>query len=97
MKTTKHKKALDIVIGKKGTEERDIFDQEMNEGHIHEILDRLHVITDTLDRHILEHPLVHKLNESGYPDLPILIESAISKLAEAYQVAGNLNINTLKK
>lgn len=90
-KTTKHSEALNIIIGKKGTPERNEFDTELNDGYIHEVLDRLHVATDTLDRHIDQHPLIEQLKKDNH-ELPKIIDKAIELLAVAYQITGNLDV-----
>jgi hypothetical protein len=55
--------------------------------HCHEILDRLSVFTDMIDAYALQHP-----TSKQYPELSDLIEDALDKLLDAYQVAVNLPI-----
>lgn len=55
----------------------------INEGHYHEIADRLHVIMTNIDTHIIQHP-VSKINKKIYSK----VDSAVSLLWEAYQEAG---------
>jgi len=55
----------------------------INEGHYHEIADRLHVIITNIDTHIIQHP-VSKINKKIYSK----VDSAVSLLCEAYQEAG---------
>ena len=56
----------------------------LNSGHYHEMVDRLHVITCTIDTHLLQHP-VAKLDK----DVSKKIEAALGLLHEAYQQAGS--------
>lgn len=55
----------------------------LNSGHYHEMVDRLHVITCTIDTHLLQHP-VAKLDK----DVSKKIEAALDLLHDAYQEAG---------
>jgi len=55
----------------------------LNEGHYHEMADRLHVIMSTIDTHITQHP-VSKINKKIYKQ----VEKAQNSLWEAYQEAG---------
>jgi len=60
-------------------------ENKINEGHYSELLDRLHIVIDNIDSHLLEHPLAqqeHKIKK--------LIERATENLAEAYLLVGNL-------
>lgn len=54
---------------------------KLTEFHYHEALDRSAVILDTIDRHLVQHP-VCKLDKG----VAILIEDAAMKLHEAYQL-----------
>lgn len=56
----------------------------INPGHYLELMDRLHIIASNLDEFCLQHPLAE--NE---PDITKIIESAIDKIYEAYQLVGN--------
>jgi hypothetical protein len=56
----------------------------LTQAHYHEIVDRLHVITCTIDDHLLQHP-VAKLNKEVGKN----IEKAVDLLYEAYQQAGS--------
>lgn len=60
-----------------------IEENEINDGHYLEVMDRLYVVMSTLNDHLSEHPLV-KQEEEIYN----LVESAISNLWEAYQLVG---------
>ena len=55
----------------------------LNEGHYHEITDRLHVIMSIIDEHIIQHP-VGKINKKIYKK----VEKAQTLLWEAYQESG---------
>jgi hypothetical protein len=57
---------------------------EINDGHYLELMDRLHVVSCTIDDHILNHPLVD-VNK----DVQIKIDEALELLMEAYQMIGN--------
>lgn len=70
---------------------------ELNDGHVHEVLDRLHVITDMLYRHVQQHPLVEEMFKDDNTVLPDMIDEAIDILAEAYQVVGSIDVNKLKQ
>lgn len=52
----------------------------LNNGHYHEITDRLHVIMSTINEHIIQHP-VSKINKKIYKK----VEKAQNLLWEAYQ------------
>lgn len=58
---------------------------EINDGHYLEVMDRLHVIMETIDTHLLQHPLVEQ-----NPELGALIDESIGDLFRAYQLTGNL-------
>ena len=58
---------------------KDLLDQF----HYHEALDRLHVVMETIDTHLTQHPVL-KLNK----DIAVLVEEAQTKLFQAYQLAG---------
>jgi hypothetical protein len=57
---------------------------KINDGHYLELMDRLHVVSCTIDGHILNHPLA-EVNK----DIQIKIDEALSLLMEAYQMVGN--------
>ena len=58
---------------------------EINDGHYLELMDRLHVVSCTIDDHILNHPL-----SEANKDIQNKIDEALSLLMEAYQMAGNI-------
>jgi hypothetical protein len=58
---------------------------EINDGHYLELMDRLHVVSCTIDDHILNHPLC-ETNK----DIQNKIDDALSLLMEAYQMTGNI-------
>jgi len=61
------------------------FSQEpINPGHYLELMDRLHVVLSTINDHIFYHPLT--MQEA---DIATLVEQAMEKLADAYQLVGN--------
>ena len=57
---------------------------ELNSGHYHEALDRLHVICSMIDDHLIQHPVSKLDKEVSQP-----IEQALDLLSEAYQITGN--------
>lgn len=57
---------------------------KINEGHYVEAFDRLHLITDMMDRHLMGHPVIRKNKE-----VKKLIKFSIINLMEAYQRLGN--------
>lgn len=57
---------------------------QINDGHYLELMDRIHVISCTLDEHILNHPLT-----SEHKDIQHKIDESLSLLMEAYQMVGN--------
>lgn len=57
---------------------------EINDGHYLELMDRLHVITETLDTHCLNHPLTETDS-----DIKFHIKYAIGQLMDAYQIIGS--------
>jgi len=59
---------------------------EINDGHYLEVMDRLHIIMDNIDGHLLQHPLVEQ-----NPKLGKLIDKSIGDLYRAYQLAGELS------
>jgi len=59
---------------------------KLNDGHYLEVMDRLHVITDMIDRHLMDHPVIDK-NE----DLKKLITFTTINLMEVYQRVGTLS------
>jgi hypothetical protein len=55
----------------------------LDEGHVHEVVDRLHVVICTIEDHIAGHPLV-----GAIPSIKEKIDRAMAILADAYQEAG---------
>ncbi len=66
--------------------------EPINPGHYLELMDRLHVVLCTINDHVFYHPLALQNKE-----VAILVESAIEKLAEAYQLVGSLEENNTSK
>ena len=58
---------------------------KLNEGHFVEALDRLNLIAEMMDTHLMNHPLIRKEK-----DIKKLINYSIINLMEAYQRVGNL-------
>ncbi len=65
---------------------------EINDGHYHEMMDRLHVQMETLDEHLLKHPIGQQHKEVNR-----LIIKAIITLLQAYQITGGLAHEKAKK
>ena len=59
-------------------------DIEINDGHYLELMDRLHIVSCTIDDHILNHPLA-EVNT----DVQTKIDDALGLLMDAYQMIGN--------
>ena len=59
-------------------------ENKINDGHYLELMDRLHIISCTIDDHILNHPLAE-----ANKDVQIKIDEALSLLMDAYQMIGN--------
>ncbi len=59
--------------------------KKINDGHYTELLDRLYITIDGIERHVLRHPLVEYDN-----DISNKIARAVDLLAEAYQSVGDL-------
>lgn len=57
---------------------------KLTEFHYHEALDRAYIIGDTIDRHLIQHP-VCKLDK----EVNALVEEAAMKIFEAYQLIGH--------
>jgi hypothetical protein len=60
-----------------------VSDQEINEGHYLELMDRLWMISCIVEDHLYNHPLTEKEEK-----VRLLIEKAGLLLAEAYQEVG---------
>ena len=59
-------------------------ENEINDGHYLELMDRLHIVMSTIDDHILSHPL-----SNANKDIQQTIDEALSLLFNAYQMVGN--------
>ena len=59
-------------------------ENEINDGHYLELMDRLHIVMSNIDDHILNHPLT-EINE----DVKSKIDESLTLLFEAYQMVGN--------
>ena len=55
-----------------------------NDGHYLELMDRIHVLSFSINEHILNHPLC-KANK----DIKIKINKALKLMMDAYQIVGN--------
>lgn len=59
--------------------------KELNDGHIHEALDRLHVVISHIDNFIMEHPLIEAVD-----DYCVDVAEAMNILDGLYQKIGQL-------
>lgn len=59
-------------------------ENEINDGHYLELMDRLHIVMSNIDDHILNHPLT-EINE----DVKSKIDESLTLLFEVYQMIGN--------
>ena len=64
----------------------------LDEFHYHEMLDRIHLISETIDTHILQHP-VCKLEK----EVCEKVDEALNLLMLAYQKTGELSQKFDKK
>jgi hypothetical protein len=59
---------------------------KLNPGHYHEMMDRLHIIMENINDHLIQHPVAKvdkKINSH--------LNKALEELWEAYQLTGNLD------
>jgi hypothetical protein len=61
---------------------------EINDGHYLELMDRIHVVSCTIDDHILNHPLC-EVNK----DIQTKVDKALELMMDAYQMVGNKSPN----
>ena len=59
---------------------------KLNPGHYHEMMDRLHIIMENINGHLIQHP-VAKVDKKVNSHL----NKALEELWEAYQLTGNLD------
>jgi hypothetical protein len=58
---------------------------KLNSGHYHEMMDRLHIIMENINDHLIQHP-VAKVDKKVNAKL----NTALENLWDAYQITGNL-------
>jgi hypothetical protein len=58
---------------------------KLNPGHYHEMMDRLHIIMENINDHLIQHP-VAKVDKR----IDSLLNKALEELWDAYQITGNL-------
>ncbi len=58
---------------------------KLNPGHYHEMMDRLHIIMENINDHLIQHP-VAKVDKK----LNAKLNTALENLWDAYQITGNL-------
>lgn len=64
---------------------------KINKGHYPELLDRIHVQMETINTHLVQHPVAEQNNK-----LKRLLLKAVVTLWEAYQETGNIIVNKSK-
>lgn len=65
---------------------------EINDGHYHEMMDRLYVQMSVLEEHLIEHPVGQK-----HRDIRKLIIKAIVALVQAYKITGGIAHDKINK
>lgn len=60
----------------------------INKGHYLELMDRIHVVSCTIDDHILNHPLTE--NE---PEIQRKLDLALEILLDTYQMVGSKELS----
>lgn len=58
---------------------------KINDGHYYELLDRIHVMIENIDNHLVNHPLSSKDKK-----IKKQLNKSIKHLSDAYQYVGNL-------
>jgi hypothetical protein len=58
---------------------------KLNSGHYLEMMDRLHIIMENINNHLIQHP-VAKVDKR----IDSLLNKALEELWDAYQITGNL-------
>jgi hypothetical protein len=58
---------------------------KLNSGHYHEMMDRLHIIMENINDHLIQHP-VAKVDKR----IDSLLNKALEELWDAYQITSNL-------
>lgn len=56
---------------------------EFNDGHIHEALDRVYILMETLGNYVSDHPCAQR-----FPDIAAQCEVAHTALFDLYQLIG---------
>ena len=74
----------DFQIGPDGAYEHT--DDGLDEFHYHEVMDRLTLISDVLDRHILSHPICDK-----HPEIQEMINKILDDIVDVYSKVSNIN------
>lgn len=59
-------------------------ENEINDGHYLELMDRIHIVMMNIQDHLIDHPLAEKEK-----DIQKIIEKAQHNLCKAYQLVGN--------
>ena len=78
---------LDIGVKKKKIKTR-MNEEEINDGHYLELMDRLHVMGCNFETHILGHPLIDYLENK---ELMEQLHKVLEGVGEAYQIIGQLD------
>lgn len=58
---------------------------KINDGHYYELLDRIHVMIENIDNHLVNHPLSSKDKK-----IKKKLNKSIKHLADVYQYVGSL-------
>jgi hypothetical protein len=59
---------------------------KLNPGHYHEMMDRLHIMMENINDHLIQHPIA-KVDKQ----LRLHLNNALEELWKAYQIAGQLD------
>jgi hypothetical protein len=65
---------------------------KLNPGHYHEMMDRLHIMMENINDHLIQHPIA-KVDKQ----LRLHLNNALEELGEAYQVAGHLDYENYER
>ncbi len=61
----------------------------INEGHYTELIDRIYIIIDNLNNHVIEHPLIDHLKNE---EINKKLNSIMDDLCDIYQIIGSLDV-----
>ena len=69
-----------------------VMKDKVNDGHYHEMMDRIHISMETINDHMVQHPVSRK-----HKKINRLLIEAIVVLNEAYQETGKQSYKKPKK